>query len=59
MTAGALISDRCFYHVVVKARFKLPGAGSVAFNAGIGQLLVQLVIGLGMAGQTFRKHGGW
>ena len=32
MTAGALISDRCFYHVVAKAGFKLPGVGSVTPN---------------------------
>ena len=32
MTAGALISDRCFYHVMVKAGFKLPGVGSVTPN---------------------------
>ena len=58
------LSDHCgqlaqFYfgslfltYVMVKAGFKFPGAGCVAFNAGIGQLLMQLVIGLGMAGQN-------
>jgi len=32
VTAGALISDRWFYQVVVKTGGKLPGAGSVAPN---------------------------